>query len=383
MARTKRQYGSGALLKRGRGWAIRWRERVLTPDGRKISVLHYENLGNVTKTEAGRTLALRVAQAGPLRIERPKITFATLAADWQVQVVPMYKHSTQKNHTHILAKHLVPRFGDSVLTELSRQHVQAYVAHLVREGYAPKTIDHIHDVLSAVLRTAVKWGHLADNPAREVDLPMPKTVRPKCVLSEAQAAALLAKLPTLAKTLVGLALVTGLRRGELFALRWQDLDDGDATLAVREAVYEGHFDTPKTAAGLRRIPLAPVARTWLEDWRAGARRTGREDLVFSTWSGKPISPNNVLRSAVFPACAELGFPHATWLTFRRTYASWAHNLGMPGKVIAQLMGHAKVDTTLNVYAQVLDDSVRQSAERVGSRLITLDHTALGVAAVTH
>lgn len=374
MARTKRQYGTGALLKRGKGWAIRWRERVIATDGQQSSVLRYENLGNVSKTEAGRTLALRVAQAGPPRIARPKTTFATLATDWQAQVVPMYKHSTQKNHTHILVKHLVPRFGDMLLTELSRQHVQAYVAHLVREGYAPKTIDHIHDVLSAVLRTAVKWGHLADNPARDVDLPTLKTVRPKWVLTETQAAALLACLPPLGRTLVGLALTTGLRRGELFALRWQDLAEGDATLSVREAVYEGHFDTPKTAAGLRRVPLPPAARHLLTLWRERARNKGPEALVFATWSEKPISPNNVLRSAVFPACQSLGLPRVTWLTLRRTYASWAHDLGMPGKVIAQIMGHAKVDTTLNVYAQVLDASVRQAAERVGNNLITIDHT---------
>jgi site-specific recombinase XerD len=128
-----------------------------------------------------------VAQAGPPQIKRSQITFSTLADDWQVQVVPMYKHSTQKNHIHILAKHLVPRFGTTQLDNLSRQHVQAYVADLLRKGYAPKTIDHIHDVLSAVLRTAVKWGHLTDNPAHNVDLPILKTVRPKWVLTEAQA----------------------------------------------------------------------------------------------------------------------------------------------------------------------------------------------------
>ncbi len=79
-----------------------------------------------------------------------------------------------------------------------------------------------------------------------------------------------------------------------------------------------------------------------------------DDLVFATWSGKPISPNNVLRRWVFPACAKLGLPNATWLTFRRTYSSWAHEKGVPGKVVAELMGHAKVDTTLNVYTQVID-----------------------------
>jgi hypothetical protein len=74
--------------------------------------------------------------------------------------------------------------------------------------------------------------------------------------------------------------------------------------------------------------------------------------VFGTREGTPISPNNVLRRSIFPACDRLGLPHATWLTFRRTYSSWSHDKGVPGKVVAQLMGHSNVDTTLNVYTQV-------------------------------
>ena len=73
-----------------------------------------------------------------------------------------------------------------------------------------------------------------------------------------------------------------------------------------------------------------------------------EALVFATWSGKSISPNNVLKHIV-AAAKVLGLPKISWLTFRRTYSSWAHEKGVPGKVVATLMGHAKVDTTLNVY----------------------------------
>ena len=72
-----------------------------------------------------------------------------------------------------------------------------------RQGYAPKTVDHIHDVLSAVLRTAVKWGHMQENPTRGVDLPALKTVLPKWVLTAPQAALLLAELPPLARTMAG------------------------------------------------------------------------------------------------------------------------------------------------------------------------------------
>ena len=86
-----------------------------------------------------------------------------------------------------------------------------------------------------------------------------------------------------------------------------------------------------------------------------------------------MSPNNVLRRAIFPACKALGLPNATWLTFRRTYSSWSHDKGVPGKVVAQLMGHANVDTTLNVYTQVLDGSLRAAVDRVGSELFTIVH----------
>jgi integrase len=162
--------------------------------------------------------------------------FRALAAEWQAHVLPTYKHSTQKNHRHILEEHLLPRFGDKAMTEITRQEVQAYVAHLVNNGYAARTTDHIHYVLSAILRTAVKWGHLQENPARNVNLPTLANVRPKWALTIAQASALVEALPALPKTMVGVALLSGLRRGELFALRWRDLDEQRQCLTVREAV---------------------------------------------------------------------------------------------------------------------------------------------------
>jgi len=311
------------------------------------------------------------------------VAFRTLAAEWQAHVLPMYKHSTQKNHRHILEKHLLPRFGDMAIVNVTRQEIQANVAHLVSSGYAPKTTDHIHDVLSALLRTAVKWGHLPENPARDVDLPALINVRPKWALTIAQASALLEALPALPKTMVGVALLSGLRRGELFALRWRDLDEERQCLFVREAVYEGKFGTPKTAAGTRQIPLSEAAMKLMVDWREQVKRREPEALMFSTWSGKPISPNNVVRRWIVPACEALGIARVTWLTLRRTYSSWAHEKGVPGKVIAQLMGHAKVDTTLNIYAQVVDGSLRRAADTVGSELFTIVHKSEETAGLTH
>ena len=173
--------------------------------------------------------------------------------------------------------------------------------------------------------------------------------------------------------MVGLAILSGLRRGELFALRWQDIDQESRVLTVREAVYDGVFDSPKTAAGLRQIPLSDAAVRFIGEWQERRDTADASTLVFSTRTGQPISPNTVLRRAIFPACEALNLPHATWLTFRRTYSSWSHDKGVPGKVTAQLMGHVNVDTTLNVYTQVLDGSVRDAVQKIGGELFTVVH----------
>jgi integrase len=214
-------------------------------------------------------------------------------------------------------------------------------------------------------------------------MPTLKTVRPKWALTTQQATQLLEALPPLARAMAGLAMLSGLRRGELFALRWRDLDEQQRLLIVREAVYEGCFDTPKTSAGVRQIPLSDGGLMLVAAWKARVKHSGPDALVFSTWSGKPISPNNVLRQQIFPACDALGFKRATWLTFRRTYSSWAHEKGVPGKVVAQLMGHAKVDTTLNVYTQVIDGALRAAVDKVGSELFTIVHNPESGAELTH
>jgi integrase len=120
-------------------------------------------------------------------------------------------------------------------------------------------------------------------------------------LTREQAAALLDALPPLSRAMAGLAILSGLRRGEVFALRWQDIDREARVLTVREAVYDGTFGTPKTEAGLRQIPLSEAALSFVGEWKQRAGCTGPGGLVFSTRTGNAISPNNVLRREIFPA----------------------------------------------------------------------------------
>jgi integrase len=221
--------------------------------------------------------------------------------------------------------------------------------------------------------------YIADNPARGVKLPVLKTVRPKFALTHDQASRLLSELPDLARTMVGFDILTGLRRGELFALRWKHVDWHARVLTIEDAVYDGKFGSPKTEAGNRIIPLGGAALEFLSEWRVKTQWLGEQDLIFCTRSGKSISPNNTLRRSVFPACDRIGLPKVTWLTFRRTYSSWAHDSGVAAKVIARLMGHANIDVILNVYTQVMDSSLRSAAEKVGAHLVlsTIGHKKEG------
>jgi integrase len=174
--------------------------------------------------------------------------------------------------------------------------------------------------------------------------------------------------------MASVALLTGLRRGELFALRWKAIDLASAHLTVREAVTRVHLAARRRTPASAACRCLPRRSDLLKAWQRCAKRMGPDDLVFATWSGKPISPNNVLRRWIFTGCTTLGIPKATCLTVRRTYSLWAHDKGVPGQVLAELMGHAKIDTTLNVYTQVIDASKRAAAQTIADELFTIVHS---------
>src|SRR5439155_3983677 len=197
-----------------------------------------------------------------------------------------------------------------------------------------------------------------------------KPVRPRWALTVQQAAALIQRLSLKPRTMVSLTLTTGLRRGELFALRWKRLNESDGTLHVTEAVYRGRFDEPKTANGVRTVPLAKPVMALLAQWKQKSRKTGPEDLIFGTRKGRPEHPSNVLRRHIFPACTALKLPRATWLTFRRTFSTWSHHRGVPPKTVAELMGHANVRTQF-IYVQGVDAEKRRAAELLAGELVRI------------
>ena len=368
MARKKkRSYGTGCVLEVASGLAIRWREPLLMPDGSIRKVQKYEVLGHVSRKEAAKALLDRLGNStGP---RRSPITFSDLANVWKTTVLPMYKYSTRKHHAYILEKRLLPVFGSVRIDRLNRQEIQRFIADLKASGYSPNSIDHYHNVLSTVLTKAVEWDYISSNPARGVELPKLVTISPRTVLTAEQAQRLLSALGLLPRTLVSLAIMTGVRRGELFALKWKSFDESSARLEIQEAVYENVIDKPKTAKSIRSIPLSPALVRLFQEWRTSASRRDPEDFIFSKRDGSPKDHRQVMRDHIKPACKRLGLPSASWLTFRRTFATWADQNGVSAKQRGELMGNS-ADVNALVYTQVIDGALRTAVERVSGELFS-------------
>jgi integrase len=170
------------------------------------------------------------------------------------------------------------------------------------------------------------------------------------------------------RTMVQLIAATGLRIGELLALRWSALDLNIGTLAVRESVFEGKFQAPKTMKALRTIPLGSHAVAVLSQHRDASSRTGPNDLVFGNRKGEPFRESKMLTRVLQPVAESAGLGRVTWHQFRHIHSSLLNDLRVPAKIAQEQLGHASISTTLGIYTHVVDGSHRAAVAAVEERL---------------
>lgn len=279
--RERGRRGGGTIRKRGDGWEV---SVSVTDDTGKR---HRSARTVSTYREARKALAEMQRRVDTGRIARDAaVTFAVWSDRWVAEVLPASNRrgSTQQLYGQHLRTHLLPVLGGVRLDRLRPSHVDAVVAALRVRGSAPATQRSVINVLAAVLDAAIREGLLADNPVRRVD--RPKVPRSEAVhLTTEQLAALLAevkgtRLHPLVVTLAG----TGLRRGELLAAHWEDVDTVRAVLHVRGTLTRvgGSLvrTAPKSSAGLRTVHLGPAVMAVLRTQpgrpgrRAARRRLG-------------------------------------------------------------------------------------------------------------
>ncbi len=179
-------------------------------------------------------------------------------------------------------------------------------------------------------------------------------------------AELLANLAEPTRSLAALLVFTGLRIGELLALRWRDLDLTNGVLRVEQTVYEGHFDEPKTRGSRRVIPIGPEAVAICEK----RKRDGVDPnaFVFSTRRGTPLSRRNLLRRQLVPAAEKAFIKGVNWHWLRHANATLHDSLGTPLGTVQALRGHSSSETTRRTYVHAVPTDERQAVEKV-ERLI--------------
>lgn len=376
---ARRRFQSGCLFKRGKRrkvWVARWRENVLAVDGNVTPLRRSVVLGTVADLPKKGDAQLRLDEyLRPINqgTGRPEafIAFGTFVdTQWKTLVLPTFKRSTQHGYRNVLNTHVLPRWRDWRLRDIERLAIQQWVAEKFRQQCGWQTVRNAWVLLSSILETAVEYGFLSMNPARGVKFPQKGLKKKPAMIAGDSLARLLQQLEEPHRTMVCLIAATGLRIGELLAVKWHALDLDIGTLAVRESVFEGHFQPPKTQRALRTIPLGPQTTAVLTAHRERVSRRVGDDLVFGNRNGDPLRESKLLTKVLQPAAEAAGLGRVTWHQFRHIHSSLLNDLKVPVKIAQEQLGHASISTTLNIYTHVVDASHRKAVEALEERLFS-------------
>lgn len=297
---------------------------------------------------------------------------------WLENVVkPTRRPATVALYEINIRVHLKPGLGKHQLRRLSVATVQTFLNDKIKSGQSVRNVQILRQILSAALSRAMREELVARNVARLVDLPAwePAEVIPWTDTEALSFLAASADEPLYPAFV--LLLLYGLRRGEVLALRWSDID-GD-TIHVRQQVQriKGrlYFGPVKTRAGSRDLPLLGLAAQALADRREaqehdrarlGAAWTDT-GLIFTTRTGRPVEPRNLVRSFA-RICDGNGIRRIRVHALRHTTASLLKKLAVPPKDAQVILGHAHISTTQQIYTHVDEAAKRDAITRLNKLL---------------
>lgn len=307
-------------------------------------------------------------------VERSQQTLEQFLMHWlEYTVKHTLRARSYERYEEIARLHIIPRLGNVKLQDLKPQHIQVLQAEKLEEGLSASTVGIIHQVLHKSLDDAVKLGLLGKNVCKAVPPPREnrKEVKP---LTPDQSRKLLevAKGHPL-EALFVLALTTGMRRGELFALKWSDIDLEHGVLYVRRTLsrvptkVRGESQDvlveaeTKTQRSRRSIVLTLLAVEALIEHRVKQDEQRRiagaswqdNDYVFCAHDGTYLSPNHVSSVHLKRLLKEAGLPDIRFHDLRHGAATLLLSLQVHPKVVQEILGHSDISTTMNIYSHVL------------------------------
>ncbi len=355
----KRQRGNGhgtvAPRKNKAGKIIGFRGAFFGPDGKRRWV------SAKTKSECWRVLRQAMSDADRGVLPGPaNLSVGQYLESWLGDIEGTIRRHTYEQYRSVVNKHLVPEIGRMKLKQLSRPAIRKLYREKKQTGLSSRTVEYIHVTLHKALKDAAEDGLISTNPAQGLKLPQ-KDAKETQALSPEQVRALLeAAREDRLEALYVVALHTGLRRGELLALRWNDVDFEKSTLRVDESLDQhGAFHAPKREESRRTVGLTPVALTALKAHRSRqleerlkvGERWEDNGLVFPNTVGKPMNPSNLYRREFQPLLskASLGDEDFTFHSLRHTFATTLAERGVHPATAQKLLGHKDIRMTLAIY----------------------------------
>jgi len=376
---TRRANGEGSICQRTDG---RWCAAIVADDpvtGKRKRTYFYGK----TRTEVRKKLrgAQERAEVGaPVR--DASATLGSWLAEWRdTSLAASNRRPTTKVlYATLSRKHLeASELADMPLDKIRPRHIEALVQSLRDKGLADSTVRQVYTILRGALDIAVRDGLLARNPAAALKRPAVERKEAKHLSADEVAALLKAAEGSRYHDMLALIAATGLRRGEALALRWPDVDLEAGTLRVKGTLarVEGELvvSEPKTKQSRRTLPLSPALVSLLDRHR---RTQAEERLragnlwtdtghVFTTETGTPIDPRNVLR-AVTSAAEKAGIDGVGVHTLRHSAATAWLEAGVHLKAVSELLGHHDIAITGDCYGHVSEAASRSAVDTLSDAL---------------